>query len=280
MGLAVDLFSDPNISDEFLCTICQDVLQEPAMLDPCEHVFCKACIEQWQEEADTCPVDRQHIQGHRKPPRIFLNLLNALQLQCPFKQLGCNVMLTLGDLFDHDRRCEHNPDNRQECAGGCGQIATKAQRAAAAGGHSCVAFLKDQLEGRKQALRVAEEELARYRTRYGPLPPSPPVSAATTPPSAAAAGGPARQPAVSHFGLAAPYPSPRNTHATTTTGTGAPARSALDHIRELRAGSAARGGRTRVPVTAPASSAAITRAQQVPGNAIRRSEIASTNRRT
>ncbi|KAF2636934.1 hypothetical protein P280DRAFT_510220 [Massarina eburnea CBS 473.64] len=48
------------------CGICLEDLHDstrledmPIQIRPCDHIFCKACIEQWLEEANTCPHCRQ-----------------------------------------------------------------------------------------------------------------------------------------------------------------------------------------------------------------------------
>ena len=43
-----------------LCSICFGTLKEP-METPCNHKFCRKCIEEWLETADTCPIYCQNI---------------------------------------------------------------------------------------------------------------------------------------------------------------------------------------------------------------------------
>ena len=37
------------------CTICLDQITNPATLKPCEHQFCKDCIEKWLKKSSACP---------------------------------------------------------------------------------------------------------------------------------------------------------------------------------------------------------------------------------
>ena len=121
MGYPTDLFPDSeNLSDEFLCTICHDVLQDPVVIELCEHIFCKTCITKWAENSFTFPLDRHETEAMKKAPRFFLNLLNDLVVHCPFVAAGCQVPLTLGELDGHKEECEYNPENKQQCDGGCG----------------------------------------------------------------------------------------------------------------------------------------------------------------
>lgn len=107
MGHSAELFIDPNIDDEFICSICQDVLQDPMTIIPCEHVFCRTCIVEWNRNSLTCPIDRTTVDKLQPALRNFVNLLNKLQLRCKFS--GCDATFPLGDVKSHDEKCDHNP---------------------------------------------------------------------------------------------------------------------------------------------------------------------------
>ena len=108
MGYPLDLFLREDIEEEFICAICHDVLQNVTMVLSCEHVFCRGCITQWNKSSNTCPIDRKHVRSLRPAPRIFLNLLNALQKRCQFS--GCDAVFSLGDNDSHEGKCNFNPD--------------------------------------------------------------------------------------------------------------------------------------------------------------------------
>lgn len=42
------------------CSVCMDELTRPIKLS-CGHVFCEACIAQWFEKEDTCPLCRKAV---------------------------------------------------------------------------------------------------------------------------------------------------------------------------------------------------------------------------
>src|SRR5687767_8046959 len=106
MGYAHVLFKTQLIVDEFICFICLVVLREPVVTAPCEHIFCRSCIEKWHAQAAprqaTCPTDRQPVKELRAPPRVFINMWNKLELHRPFKDIGCLKVLSLGTLTDHE----------------------------------------------------------------------------------------------------------------------------------------------------------------------------------
>jgi hypothetical protein len=57
MGYDIKRFIGGKVNEEFVCVICQDVLEEPVMVSICEHIFCDGCIRGWILEKKECPVD-------------------------------------------------------------------------------------------------------------------------------------------------------------------------------------------------------------------------------
>ena len=69
MGYNTDLFED-EIDPDLICTICQDVLQDPVYFPKCEHTFCRKCITQSLRVNATCPMDRTHQSTRTFRPAI------------------------------------------------------------------------------------------------------------------------------------------------------------------------------------------------------------------
>ena len=119
MGYDVNRF-ESKVSDEFMCTICHDVLQDPLVTPTCEHVFCGKCITDWLQNGPTnslgpsCPNDRTPatIDCLRPPLRSFRNLLNGLNIRCTF--IGCSLYVKLNNLSEHESICMHNPINMEK----------------------------------------------------------------------------------------------------------------------------------------------------------------------
>ncbi|XP_037051211.1 E3 ubiquitin-protein ligase NRDP1-like [Bradysia coprophila] len=109
-----------KIDEEFMCTICTQVLENPVQ-SSCEHIFCHACINEWLAKVKTCPVCRDTITKNVEPvARYFRNLLNKLELKCDFASLGCKSVLKLEDFKDHIAgRCVYNPNMEIACDKGC-----------------------------------------------------------------------------------------------------------------------------------------------------------------
>jgi len=64
------------------------------------HTFCKQCITQALETAQSCPIDRQPLSSEdiRSAPKIVASLVNELLVGCP---RGCGVDVERGCLQGH-----------------------------------------------------------------------------------------------------------------------------------------------------------------------------------
>ncbi|OWF41314.1 RING finger protein 151-like [Mizuhopecten yessoensis] len=163
MGYDVDRFV-VQVNDGLLCCICRDVLEDPVQA-PCEHAFCRTCIEGWLVENTRCPEDRKplSLSALKSLFRYMRNDLNKLQLKCCNHFLGCthvgdlefmhthesdcplgtvacpndkcNLMVTRKDLIDHLETCEFRS---KECPTGCGMLIVSPEH----DDHNCIAELR------------------------------------------------------------------------------------------------------------------------------------------
>lgn len=76
-----------EVDEEFNCSICEMVLEDPMQL-PCDHLFCKECINGWLAVNKSCPVDRASLQLVDLKPaaRFFCNLLDKFDMKCAFRK--------------------------------------------------------------------------------------------------------------------------------------------------------------------------------------------------
>ena len=51
--------SADEMGDDLECVICQQDFQSPVSLSMCQHTFCEACLQQWLNVSNTCPICRQ-----------------------------------------------------------------------------------------------------------------------------------------------------------------------------------------------------------------------------
>ena len=89
--------SGDSIIEDLICSICMDVLDEPLQA-PCEHAFCKKCIQDWLDQGKiSCPIDQQQLSADllKTPTRITQQLLNNLTIRCQNHVDGCHLQCKL-----------------------------------------------------------------------------------------------------------------------------------------------------------------------------------------
>ncbi|KAI9346105.1 hypothetical protein BDR26DRAFT_855868 [Obelidium mucronatum] len=67
-----------SVADVLLCAICTSTLTNPVRLDPCDHYFCKDCVEPWLKRNRICPVDRAAVVKTKAPDRLVASILEQL----------------------------------------------------------------------------------------------------------------------------------------------------------------------------------------------------------
>lgn len=168
MGFDTERFTS-HVNDALLCCICRDVLEDPVQA-PCEHAYCRTCIEAWLVQETTCPEDRRPLSYSSLRPlfRYMKNDLNRLQITCRNKAYGCGYISALElietherdclyerlkcpnerctlfamrqDISEHVRTCSHG---RKECPKGCGFLLTMHDPG---DNHSCALELRTAIE--------------------------------------------------------------------------------------------------------------------------------------
>lgn len=111
MGFELDQFLDPdNISPELICPICCGVLERPVQTSS-EHLFCEDELLEWMERSDMCPVTNTKLDPSqiRKPSRVIVNILGALQIKCSNHSEGCTWIGKLEGISEHIKSCIFRP---------------------------------------------------------------------------------------------------------------------------------------------------------------------------
>ena len=116
--------------DEFVCGICQDVLNKPVVTQCCRQSYCEDCIEEWLKVHDKCPNDRKPltIEVVSEVPRLVINIIDKMQIRCDNSDRGCPEVTTIGTKDDHYKICLYN--KCKTC--GCDRMSNE---------HNCVAYL-------------------------------------------------------------------------------------------------------------------------------------------
>lgn len=122
MGYETSRFGN-GVSNEFLCSICHEVLHDPVKLAGCDHIFCRTCILPVAQSLDKsrriCPLDRNKIKrgAIEDPPRVFVNLWKELKIKCRYFDQGCQEDVSIEHLDGHIKKCQFNVST---CHGNCG----------------------------------------------------------------------------------------------------------------------------------------------------------------
>eukprot|EP00871_Galdieria_phlegrea_P003579 jgi/Galph1/4221/GphlegSOOS_G2904.1 len=94
--------------NQFTCVICDNICISPYFLENYIHVFCKTCIEQWNQKS--CPTCRT-VCKEWKPSVLAEYLILQLHLQCPFE---CGWKGTFGEYHtSHQLKC---PEEVGKCS--------------------------------------------------------------------------------------------------------------------------------------------------------------------
>ncbi|CAG0888708.1 unnamed protein product [Cyprideis torosa] len=117
-----ELFVD-KVNEDFICSICLNVLYKPLETLECHHLFCAHCIRDWlaKNPQATCPIDRKTISptSLHTPSPSLMRVIGNLKLRCP--EGGCNVTVCFSDITEHRSSCR----SRQKNEGGEKELSQK-----------------------------------------------------------------------------------------------------------------------------------------------------------
>lgn len=106
MGLSDEFLVDPHeVSDTLRCPVCMDLFDDPVFCGgrPCQHVFCRECIELALERSDQCPVCRATIEAYAMTPHQAINaLLDEVKVRCKHR---CGWQGRRDERPDHEPVC-------------------------------------------------------------------------------------------------------------------------------------------------------------------------------
>ena len=114
-----------TISRNFLCLICFNVLKDPVLCPRNQHCFCRGCITKHLENSRRCPTCADDLTEETltEPNRIVKDYLNELNIRCIYHDRGCEEIVQLQHLDQHEDSCGFTP---AVCRNqGCGAILNK-----------------------------------------------------------------------------------------------------------------------------------------------------------
>lgn len=160
MGIDCKRFVIQPVNGDFICSICEDVFENPVERRSCEHIYCNECIIRWLLYNPICPIDRQRLTQSdlQEVPRVFKSLLGSLQIRCLYAQNGCTQSIQLESLPVHEQECTFGPSPSSSCPNSCGFTGKLDQ-----GAHSCIEVLKKTVQEQSVTIRQQEMQIANMR---------------------------------------------------------------------------------------------------------------------
>ena len=100
-----------TISRNFLCLICFNVLKDPVLCARNQHCFCRGCITKHLENSRRCPTcaDELTEETLTEPNRMVKDYLNELNIHCIYHDRGCQEIVQLQHLDQHEDSCGFTP---------------------------------------------------------------------------------------------------------------------------------------------------------------------------
>ena len=100
-----------TISRNFLCLICFNVLKDPVLCPRNQHCFCRGCITKHLENSRRCPTCADDLTEETltEPPRMVKDYLNELNIRCIYHDRGCEEIVQLQHLDQHEDSCGFTP---------------------------------------------------------------------------------------------------------------------------------------------------------------------------
>ena len=100
-----------TINRNFLCLICFNVLKDPVLCPKNHHCFCRGCITKHLENSQRCPTcaDELTEETLTEPHRMVKDYLNESKIRCVYHERGCEEIVQLQHLHQHEDSCKFTP---------------------------------------------------------------------------------------------------------------------------------------------------------------------------
>ena len=100
-----------TINRNFLCLICFNVLKDPVLCPRNQHCFCRGCITKHLENSRRCPTcaDELTEETLTVPSRMVRDYLDELNIRCVYHDRGCQEIVQLQHLDQHEDSCGFTP---------------------------------------------------------------------------------------------------------------------------------------------------------------------------
>lgn len=116
---------ESSVDENFLCSICLNVVKDGRICRNNDHIFCCYCIEEHiRVNSPNCPECQEELtQATLRQARIIKNFLSKLKINCNYVSRGCLEFINVENLQKHVENCGFAP---VFCSNeGCGQEINK-----------------------------------------------------------------------------------------------------------------------------------------------------------
>ncbi|KAL0235078.1 hypothetical protein GEMRC1_001660 [Eukaryota sp. GEM-RC1] len=100
--------SEPVVIEQFSCSICSSVLQDPVETSCCNNLFCRNCFSMIPSECPHCRSSRSRSQSNLPVQRIIHNLPVSCNL--------CSYETTAGEFEQHYKNCTKREKTCRKCS--------------------------------------------------------------------------------------------------------------------------------------------------------------------
>ena len=100
-----------TVDRDFICSICFNVLKDPVLCPRNHHCFCRGCITKHLENSQRCPecADELTVETLAEPQRMVKRIINELKIHCVYIDRGCQEIVQLQHLDQHEATCGFTP---------------------------------------------------------------------------------------------------------------------------------------------------------------------------
>ncbi|XP_046855409.1 uncharacterized protein LOC124448438 [Xenia sp. Carnegie-2017] len=102
---------ETSVDENFLCSICLNVVKDARICRNNDHIFCCYCIEEHlRVNSPNCPECQEELtQATLRQARIINNFLSKLKINCNYVSRGCLEFINVEDLQRHVENCGFAP---------------------------------------------------------------------------------------------------------------------------------------------------------------------------
>jgi E3 ubiquitin-protein ligase NRDP1 len=117
MGFDINRCVSIHLEDNFLCSICCGIIENPKKILRCDHIFCQKCITVWILEKSKCPIDKNEVDLTQLTDvcEQYFEEYSKILLKCEFFKYGCDESIRIIHTLTHSENCKYNRDKYKEC---------------------------------------------------------------------------------------------------------------------------------------------------------------------